>query len=309
MYKSLDDIKTEYERIRQANALKYSERKALIYKENPKLKEYDGKIFSLFVKLVRSGQNNENASLVEKEIESVRKDRNQYLKDNGIEDNYREVQYTCNKCKDTGYVDGKKCSCFIEKEIELYDNISNFRKYIVNDNFSKLDMAYYNQGDAYYKYMKTEIEYMKKAISEMDDTPFNILFTGTPGTGKTFLARSIGAEVLKLKKSVLYLNATEYVDSLKPDYDGMPLKRYAVSADLFILDDLGTEYSSDFSKTELNYIIDKRLNDQKSTIITSNLIDDELKNRYLAPMCSRLNNLYHNVGLFGEDLRRFERCQ
>lgn len=309
MYKSLDDIKTEYERIRQANALKYSERKALIYKENPKLKEYDGKIFSLFVKLVRSGQNNENASLVEKEIESVRKDRNQYLKDNGIEDNYREVQYTCNKCKDTGYVDGKKCSCFIEKEIELYDNISNFRKYIVNDNFSKLDMAYYNQGDAYYKYMKTEIEYMKKAISEMDDKPFNILFTGTPGTGKTFLARSIGAEVLKLKKSVLYLNATEYVDSLKPDYDGMPLKRYAVSADLFILDDLGTEYSSDFSKTELNYIIDKRLNDQKSTIITSNLIDDELKNRYLAPMCSRLNNLYHNVGLFGEDLRRFERCQ
>ena len=237
------------------------------------------------------------------------KDRNQYLKDNGIEDNYREVQYTCNKCKDTGYVDGKKCSCFIEKEIELYDNISNFRKYIVNDNFSKLDMAYYNQGDAYYKYMKTEIEYMKKAISEMDDKPFNILFTGTPGTGKTFLARSIGAEVLKLKKSVLYLNATEYVDSLKPDYDGMPLKRYAVSADLFILDDLGTEYSSDFSKTELNYIIDKRLNDQKSTIITSNLIDDELKNRYLAPMCSRLNNLYHNVGLFGEDLRRFERCQ
>lgn len=313
MYKSLDDIKTEYDRIRQANEIKCSERKALIYKEHPKLKEYDGEIFSLFVKLVRSGQSNgalnETESDIEKEIENVRNERNKYLKDNGIEDNYREVQYTCNKCKDTGFVNGRKCSCFIEKEIELFDNISNFKKYIINDNFSKLDMSYYKQGDSYFKYMTTEIENIKKAIKEMDTKPFNILFIGPPGTGKTFLARSIGAEVIKLNKSVLYLNAMEYIDSLKPDYDGMPLKKYAINADLFIIDDLGTEYSSEFSKTEINYIIDKRLNDQKSTIITSNLIDVELKARYLAPMCSRLDNLYHAIGLFGDDLRRLKKCQ
>lgn len=309
MYKSLDDIKNEYKRIRQANEFRCNERKALIYRDNPKLKEYDSEICSLFVKLVRSGQSHDDTSDIEKEIESVRKDRSKYLKDNSIEDNYQEVQYTCSKCKDTGFVNGRKCSCFIEKEIELYDSVSNFKKYIINDNFNNLDMSYYKQNDSYFKYMTTEIEYIKKAIKEMDLKPFSILFIGPPGTGKTFLARSIGAEVLKLNKSVLYLNATEYIDSLMPDYDGASLKKYAVDADLFILDDLGTEYSSEFSKSKLNYIIDKRLNDQKSTIITSNLIDDELKARYLAPMCSRLDNLYHTIGLFGDDLRRLKKCQ
>ena len=109
---------------------------------------------------------------------------------------------------------------------------------------------------------------------------------------------------LKLRKSVLYLTATEYIDSLKPDADQKNLKKYAILSDLFILDDLGTEYSSEFSKTEINYIVDKRLNDKKSTIITTNLVEDALKDRYLSPMCSRLDNLYINCYLSGNDLRR-----
>ena len=71
-----------------------------------------------------------------------------------------------------------------------------------------------------------------------------------------------------------------------------------------VLDDLGTEYSSEFSITELYYIIDKRLNDKKPTIITTNIFPDNLKDRYPSPMCSRLINMFKNIYLSGDDLRR-----
>ena len=311
MFKSYDDIRNEYERVRQENILRADERRNEIYCEYPELKNLDRKIFSTFANIFKSSDDEEKASYYTSELEKYRDERIDYLRKHNIVDDYREVKYTCEKCKDTGFVNGKKCSCYIEKEIELFDNISNFRKYIADDNFDKLDMLYYKQkdlsyGDSYYKYMEDMINKMKLAVDNMDSTPFNYLFIGMPGTGKTFLARCIGDRALKLHKSVLYLNAVEYIDSLKPDYDGDSFKKYAILADLFIIDDLGTEYSSDFSKTELNYIIDKRLNDKKSTVITTNLMADDLKLRYLAPMCSRIENIYTNCYLSGDDLRRIK---
>lgn len=311
LYKSYDDIKIAYEKLRQENIMKADEKRAEIYSRFPELSEIDQKIMHTFVNLVKSSDNDEKAEEYASLLEELRTSRIAFLKKNDIVDDYREVKHTCEKCKDTGFINGKKCSCFIEKEIELYDNVSNFRKYIADDNFSKLDMSYYKQkdlpyGESYYKYMEETIKNMKMSIMAIDKTPVNYLLIGMPGTGKTFLARSMGAEALKQNKSVLYLSSVEYIDSLKPDFDGVNLKKYAVLSDLLIIDDLGVEYSSEFSKTEINYIIDKRLNDKKSTIITTNLLIDELKSRYLPSMCSRLENLYINCYLSGNDLRRLK---
>lgn len=307
MYNSYEDIKNEYEKIRQRNSFIVSERRDKVYRDYPELREMDHKIFSIVTDMVKSRDDNGKADNLMHELERYRALRIDFLKKHGIADNYRETQYTCKKCSDTGFVNGKKCSCYVEKEIEMYDNISNFRKYIVSDNFANLNMDYYRQegySDKYYNYMDRSIEEIKADIDDIDNKPFYYRFTGPPGTGKTFLSRCIGAEVLKHNKSVLYLNVTEYMDSLKPDHEGVSFKKYAILADLFILDDLGTEYSSEFSRTEINYIIDKRLNDRKSMIITSNRMTDELKLRYLASMCSRIDNLFKEYYLSGEDLRR-----
>lgn len=312
MIKSYEDIKREYEYIRQGDYLRYEDKKNEIYEMNPKLKELDLSIIKLYTKIGMARIENKPIDELEKQLENIQSERNTYIKEHNIIDDYKELKYVCDKCKDTGYVDGHKCSCFVQKEIELFDNISHFKNYIKDDNFEKLDMSFYNQsgleynGTTYKQFMDTLIKKFKSQVENMNKNSFSLLLIGPTGTGKTFLARCMGAEALKKNKSVLYVNVNEYLNSLKPDYEGEPLKYYAVVCDLFILDDLGTERITDYTNTEINYIIDKRLNDKKSTIITTNLMPDQIESAYLSSTYSRLVNAYDNEYLFGDDLRRLK---
>ena len=312
MFNSYDDIKREYEYIRQGDYLRFDEKKAKIYSENPYLEELDLKIIRLYLKIGTLRIDKQPFDKAETELNNIQSERKKYLKEHNISDDYKEIQYVCDKCKDTGYANGHKCSCFIQKEIELFDNISHFKNYIKDDNFDKLDMSFYNQsglainGTTYKQYMEGLINEFKSYVENMDKEPFSLLLIGVTGTGKTFIARCMGALALKKNKSVLYINVNEYLNSLKPDYDGEPLKYHAISCDLFILDDLGTERITDYTSTELNYIIDKRLNDKKSTIITTNLTLDQIEDLYLSSTHSRLENAYINRYLAGDDLRRLK---
>lgn len=305
---SFDSIKNEYGYIRHKNLLKYEEKKANIYKEYPRLKELDEAIISLYVKECLLDEN--GVAECEKKILAIKKEREDFLKGNNIKDGYLEVEYNCDKCKDTGFVDGKKCSCFIQREIELFENVGSFKDIVKKDNFENLNMSLYNQpvktmdGMRDYKdYMQDAILHMKEQIKHIEEMPYNAIFIGATGTGKTFLAHCIGAEFIKKNKSVLCLNINEYLDSLKPDYNGENLSDYAVNCDLLILDDLGTENQTDFTNSKINYIVDKRLNG-KSTIITTNLTPSELRSKYLESTSSRILSIYRKYLLNGNDLRR-----
>lgn len=311
MYNSYDDIRIEYENVRLKNSLLSDDLKNKIYDENPILKDLDVKIMQLYMNIGLNRIDGIETTKQKEELDKLLKERNDYIKSNNIDPKYRETRYDCEKCKDTGFVDGKKCSCFIQKEIQLFDKISHFTNYIKDDNFDNLDPSFYNQsalvnGMSYSDYMKNVVDNIKSGIKLMSEYPYNIILIGPPGTGKTFLSRCAGAYALTFNKSVLYVNVNEYLNSLKPDYDGEPLRTHAISADLFILDDLGTENVSDFTRIELNYIIDKRLNDKKSTIITTNLMMKQIKEVYMSQMYSRISHAYIQSYLAGEDLRRIK---
>ena len=81
---------------------------------------------------------------------------------------------------------------------------------------------------------------------------------------------------------------------------------YEASNEVNENDDLGTENISDFTNTKLNYIIDKRLNDKKSTIITTNLMLSQIRDNYMSQMYSRISHAYISCYLAGEDLRRIK---
>ena len=312
LYNNYDDIRREYENIRLKNSLLSDDIRNKIYDENPILKDLDLKIMKSYMDIGLNKIDGNATSELQTKLDKLIEERNKYISTNNIDPTYRDTKYDCNKCKDTGFIDGKKCSCFIKKEIELFDKISHFKNYIKEDNFDNLDLSFYKQsgldinGLSYSEYMKNAVNSIKSGIELMDDIPYNIILIGPPGTGKTFLSRCAGAYALEHNKSVLYVNVNEYISSLKPDYAGEPLETYAIAADLFILDDLGTENISDFTNTKLNYIIDKRLNDKKSTIITTNLMLSQIRDNYMSQMYSRISHAYISCYLAGEDLRRIK---
>jgi DNA replication protein DnaC len=79
--------------------------------------------------------------------------------------------------------------------------------------------------------------------------------------------------------------------------------RELLSCDLLIIDDLGTEMANSFTASSLFNCLNERLIRQKSTIISSNLSVDELKQNYTERIFSRAVGNYTVMKIFGDDIR------
>ena len=83
-------------------------------------------------------------------------------------------------------------------------------------------------------------------------------------------------------------------------YDSLELIE---NAQLLIIDDLGTEFATNLSVTELFNIINHRLNNEMSTIISTNLAPKELERQYSDRLISRIYGNYTLLRFIGEDIR------
>ena len=79
--------------------------------------------------------------------------------------------------------------------------------------------------------------------------------------------------------------------------------RQLETCELLILDDLGTEMVTEFSKSALYTLINTRLLTGKKTIISTNLTKDELERKYTPQICSRLQGEYQDLPFVGSDIR------
>ena len=77
--------------------------------------------------------------------------------------------------------------------------------------------------------------------------------------------------------------------------------------DLLILDDLGAEFSTNFSVSVIYNIINSRLVEGKPTIISSNLTAKELEARYSPRVVSRIMGGYYTIPFLGNDIRILKR--
>ena len=80
-----------------------------------------------------------------------------------------------------------------------------------------------------------------------------------------------------------------------------------LTCDLLILDDLGTEMTTTFVQSALYQIINGRLLEKKSTILSTNLMPSEIARRYSAQIASRNEGENQMLAFFGEDIRKLKK--
>ena len=140
----------------------------------------------------------------------------------------------------------------------------------------------------------------------------NLLLTGEPGLGKTFLSAAIAREVSGEGWSVVYDTAGHIFESLEArkfgreeeDEEGVERIR---QCDLLILDDLGTELTTAFVQSALYQLINTRLLERKPAILSTNLGLLDLSRRYSPQIASRLEGEYQILPFFGEDIRKLKK--
>ena len=139
----------------------------------------------------------------------------------------------------------------------------------------------------------------------------NLFLSGAPGLGKTFLSACIARVVSETGHSVVYDTAAHIFERFEAqkfsrdetggaDEDVSRLLR----CDLLIIDDLGTELTTEFVRSAFYQIVNTRLMTNKKTIISTNLSPAELSRRYGANILSRIEGAYRILPFFGDDIRK-----
>jgi DNA replication protein DnaC len=133
---------------------------------------------------------------------------------------------------------------------------------------------------------------------------------GDVGTGKTSLAMLVSKAALEAGRSVAIYSMPRLLSDIKETYEDnsersyMQLFERLVGVDLLHIDDLGAEKRTDWVLEQLYSIINERWQEQRSIVVTTNLVDvDELRTQIGPRTVSRLHEMCDLIPIMGRDRR------
>lgn len=309
-----ESILREYENRRDHNRRLLSKRRDYVYENVEGYRELEEAVSSVSVQQGKKMLCGEDGALEELRTRlsdlSLRK-RN-LLRLAGLPEDYLEPVYDCPDCQDTGYIDGEKCHCLKQRVLDLLYQQSNLEKMFAPGGFSALSDRYYEGEDL--ARFRNAVKTCQTFVENFKTDYQNLFFYGTVGTGKSLLSYCTARELLGRGYSVIYFSSTGLFDMLaRYAFDaGAKESLYSTYEDLYncdlvIIDDLGTEVTNSFVTSQLFACLNERFMRRQSTIISTNLTLEELRDRYSDRIFSRITGHYKLCKLSGPDIRMHQK--
>lgn len=291
-----------------------------VYERLPAIKEIEQAIGARAVHRARELLSGDQKALgrLREEIEDLREQKALLLATAGYPPDYMEMHYHCPDCQDTGYTkEGQKCHCFRKAQISLLYAQSHLDRVLQKENFGTFSYQYFDDqkiepaiGTTVAGYMEQVNRWCREFVEQFDEKGGNLLFTGTTGRGKTFLTNCIAKELIDTYHSVIYFSAhdlfevfSKHMSYYQAEEEMKDTYQFILDCDLLIIDDLGTELNNSFTSSQLFFCINQRLLSGRSTIISTNLSLDRLRDEYTDRVASRVMSSYTVIPLYGEDIR------
>lgn len=130
---------------------------------------------------------------------------------------------------------------------------------------------------------KSLSELARRYVSEWDTHKdggrYGVIFWGDVGTGKTFLATAIAEALYRRGVSVARVTAAGIVEAVQAGYEQSEHERYLsrlARFELLVLDDVGAERDTSFSREVIFSVVDTRIKKQRPMIVTTNLSPAEM---------------------------------
>ena len=294
------------------------ERRKAFFAANPEYAELEREIAQTSIKLTRvmlGGQKDITDTVAEIRDNNLAMQRRQreILRKNGCPDDFLEPKYHCPKCGDTGFIDGKMCSCFKEILRKMAYEELNRSTPLELCSFQSFSLDFYpekavNSNLSPRHMMENVKRHCWDYANQFTLNSPNLLFQGGVGLGKTHLSLDVAAKVISKGYGVIYGSAQNFFNTIESEHFGRSEdKQYTLNlikgCDLLILDDIGTEFITQFTTATLHDIINTRLLCRRPTIISTNLSIDGLKSRYDERISSRISGNYTRVQFVGSDIR------
>ncbi len=311
-----DKVESELSRRRTRSADEADARREEIYAKLPRVREIEQLLAKTGVSAAKSvlkgGDTKAELTRLRDENLRLQNELKIVLVSGGYNAADLEEKHVCPKCADRGYVDGKMCDC-MKKLLrnEAYRELNAISPLSLSK-FETFDLRYYSNkpdsdGNIPATRMKKIFSFCRGYAEKFSPRGRSILMAGGTGLGKTHLSLAIAQRVIDRGFGVIYCSSPNILSVLEREHFSRGVtsdtKARLDECDLLIVDDLGSEFATQFTNVTMYNLINTRLSQGKPCIINTNLSIADLQKRYSERFVSRLigENIYFEF--IGEDVR------
>ena len=315
----------EFRQDREQREEQQERRTEEIYRRLPRVETIDRELRSTVGAIMISAFENEtDPEIALRELErknmALQRERAELLVGAGYAYDELDEKIFCKHCEDRGFLsDGSPCRCLMAYYTKEQNRRLSKMLDLGSQSFDTFSLDWYDNGHVWPEYSTTPFKNMESILEicmgyshRFGKRSGNLLFTGAPGLGKTFLSACIAREVSENGFSVVYDTAAHIFQQFESGKFGRDnpfeedpdreINRY-LNCDLLIMDDLGTEMLTTFVQSAFYRVVNDRLVNGRKTILSTNLAIEEIGKRYGAAVRSRIEGEYMTLNFFGDDIR------